>query len=105
MPTAYCKNCGHPAHRADCGVDDCGCVKYVPRPRRDPARLRTWLITASFFVRNHWIDADVKVKAAGAAGAAMKGLREAKQTALTPRTRVTQTKITIVPVPLRGGAR
>jgi hypothetical protein len=103
MATAYCKNCGHPAHRADCGVDDCGCVKYVPRPKRDAARLRTWVITASFFVRNRWVDAEVKVKAAGVAGAAMKGLREAKETVLQPRTRVEQTKITIVPV--RGGAR
>ena len=35
----------------------------------------------------------------GQAGAAMRGLREAKQLALKPRTRVQQVKLTLIPVP------
>ncbi len=92
MANAYCKNCGHPAHRADCGVDDCGCVKYVPRPPKDPERLRTWIVTASFFVKNRWIAGEVRVKAAGLVGATTKGLREAKRTVLKPNTRVAQAR-------------
>ena len=35
----------------------------------------------------------------GQGGAAMRGLREAKQLALRPRQRVQQVKVTLVPVP------
>src|SRR6476620_8373803 len=99
MPTRqpYCKHCGHPPHRADCGVDDCGCVKYEPRPPRDPERLRTWIVTVSFFVKNRWIQSEVRVKAAGVVGAATKGLRQAKLETLKPRARVQQTKVSVIP--------
>ena len=52
----YCKSCGHPSHRNDCGVDDCGCVKYVPRPPRDLEKLRTWIVAAAFLVKNRWVE-------------------------------------------------
>jgi hypothetical protein len=94
----YCRHCSHPAHRADCGVDDCGCVRYTPRPPRDEARLRTWIVTGAFFVKNRWLEAEVRVKAGGLVGAITKGVREAKRQALKPRTRVAQTKVTVVPV-------
>ena len=103
MSKPRCKHCGHPPHRADCGVDDCGCVHYEPRPARDPERLRTWIVNAQFFVKNRWIGGEARVKAGGLVGAATKGLREAKREALTPNTRVMQTKVTIVPV--QGSSR
>jgi hypothetical protein len=99
-----CRHCHHPAHRADCGVDDCGCVRYEPidRAARE-ARLRTWLVDVEFFVRNRWVPApQQRVKAGGHGGAAMKGVRAAKQAALRPRQRVEQIKMTITPV-RRGG--
>jgi hypothetical protein len=94
----YCKNCGHPSHRNDCGVDDCGCVKYVPRPPRDLEKLRTWVVTATFLVKNRWIEKEVKVKAGGLVGALTKGVREAKLQAVKPGARILQTKATLVPV-------
>jgi hypothetical protein len=63
------------------------------------ARLRTWIVEAMFFVKNRWITQEVRVKAMGRGGAAMRGLREAKQLALKPRTRVQQIKLTLTPVP------
>jgi hypothetical protein len=104
-PTPYCRHCRHPAHRGDCGVDDCGCVRYeaIDRAARE-ARLRTWLVDAEFFVRNRWIAApQQRVRAAGHAGAAMKGVRAGKQAALRPRQRVDQVRVTVTPV--TGGAR
>lgn len=100
---SYCRSCGHPAHRADCGVDDCGCIRYEPRPPRDPERLRTWIVRASFLVKNRWIEAEVRVKAGGLVGALTKGVRDAKLQALKPNTRVQQTKATVIPV--RRGRR
>lgn len=94
----YCRNCGHPAHRADCGVDDCGCVHYEARPNRDD-RQRTWLVSVEFFEKNRWMPAvDVKVKAHGAGGAAMKALRQVKHERQSTR-RILQTRIVVVPVP------
>jgi hypothetical protein len=94
----YCKTCGHPAHRADCGVDDCGCVKYEPRPNRED-RQRTWVVRVAFFEFNKWTpDKEVKVKAQGIGGAAMKAVRLVKHERTSKR-RVLQTRITVVHVP------
>jgi hypothetical protein len=93
----YCKNCGHPKHKADCGVDDCGCVKYEPRPNRED-RQRTWIVDVSFFEKNRWTpDKRVKVRAQGIGGAAMKAVRLAKHERESKR-RVLQTRITVLPV-------
>ena len=105
MSAPYCRHCHHPAHRADCGVDCCGCIRYeaVDRAARE-ARQRTWLVDASFFVRNRWVDApQQRVKAAGHGGALMRGVRLAKQAALRPRQRVAQVRVVVTPVP--GGGR
>ena len=94
----YCRNCAHPAHRADCGVDDCGCVHYEARPNRDD-RQRTWLVSVELFEKNRWMPAvDVKVKAHGAGGAAMKALRQVKHERQSKR-RILQTRLVVVPVP------
>ena len=103
-----CKNCGHSAdaHAPDCAV--CGCIRLqLPDKAAREARLRTWIANAEFFVRNRWVKApEVRVKAMGHGGAAMKAVREAKALALPPRTRVAQVKLTLVPVPKsRGGER
>ena len=97
----YCKSCGHPAHRADCGVDDCGCVRYEARPNREE-RQRSWVVGIEFFEKNRWMPrVDVKVKAQGIGGAAMKGVRQAKHERQSKR-RVLQTRITVVHVPGSG---
>lgn len=105
MAQAFCKHCYHPAHRAECGVDDCGCVRYEPRVGRDPESLRLWIVTASFFVKNRWMEGEARVRAAGLVGATTKGLREIKRQVLPPRTRVGQTQLTVVPVKGSGGKR
>jgi len=93
----YCRNCGHPAHRADCGVDDCGCVKFEPRPKRQE-RHRTWLVSVSFLEKNRWTPpVRVRVRAIGIGGAAQRGVREVKH-GRESRRRVLQAKITVVPV-------
>ena len=93
----YCKNCGHSEHRADCGVDDCGCVKYEPRERREE-RQRTWIVKVSFFEKNRWTsDKEVRVKAQGIGGAAMKAVRQVKHERESKR-RVLQTRIVVMPV-------
>jgi hypothetical protein len=97
----YCKTCGHPAHRADCGVDDCGCVHYEPRPNRED-RQRMWIVTIAFFEFNKWTaDKEVRVRAQGIGGAAMKGVRQAKHERTSKR-HVLQTRITVIPVPKSG---
>jgi hypothetical protein len=107
MPTKqpYCRHCHHSAHRADCGVDDCGCIKYEPRDTAArEARKRSWLVDVQFFVKNRWIDAtQQRVKAAGQGGAAMQGIRAAKGAVLRPRQRTEQVKVTITPV--KGSGR
>jgi hypothetical protein len=98
---SYCRNCGHPAHRADCGVDDCGCVRYEPRPDRE-ARQRLWIVLVEFFEKNRWMPGVVvKVKAQGIGGAAMKAVRAVKHERESKR-RVLQTRITVMPVPKSG---
>ncbi len=98
MATPYCRHCGHPAHRADCGCDDCGCVRYEPRDRTRSHR--TWLVDAQFLTRNGWTpSAQQRVAAAGHGGALMKGVRAAKIAVLRPRQRVEQVRVTLTPVP------
>ena len=100
----YCRNCGHPAHRGDCGVDDCGCVRYEARPDRED-RQRTWLVSVEFFEKNRWMPAvEVKVKAQGVGGAVMKAVRQVKHERASKR-RVLQTRIVAVPVPRAGITR
>jgi hypothetical protein len=105
MAAARCRHCYHPAHRADCGVDDCGCIHYDPIDRAaKEARLRTWLVDTEFFARNRWVAApQQRVKAAGHRGALMKGVRAGKQAVLRPRQRVEQVKVTLTPV--KGSGR
>ena len=100
MKQPYCRHCSHPAHRADCGVDDCGCVKFEPRDlAAREARKRTWLVDVQFFVKNRWVVApQQRVKAAGHGGAAMAGIRAAKAEALRPRQRVEQVKVALTPI-------
>src|SRR3954453_10856764 len=97
----FCRSCNHPAHRADCGVDDCGCVHYEARPNRED-RQRTWLVRIAFFEFNKWTEEkEFRVRAQGIGGAAMKAVRQAKHERESKR-RVLQTRITVVPVPLSG---
>jgi hypothetical protein len=70
----------------------------VPRAPRDLEKLRTWIVTAAFLVKNRWIEKEVRVKAGGLVGALTKGVREAKLQVVKPRTRILQTKATLVPV-------
>ena len=94
----YCRNCGHPAHRGDCGVDDCGCVHYEARRNRED-RQRTGLVSVEFFEKNRWMPSvDVKVRAQGIGGAAMKAVRQVKHER-TSRRRVLQTRLVVVAVP------
>ena len=97
---ARCRHCFHPSHRADCGVDDCGCVRYevVDHAARE-ARLRTWLVDAEFLTTRGWQKApQQRVKAGGHGGALMKGVRAAKQAVLRPRQRVEQVRVVLTPV-------
>ena len=95
-----CHSCWHPAHRGDCGVDDCGCVKYLPLDiEARKARQPQWIVQVSFLVRTGWTrQVDVRARAKTASGAAFKGVREAKRTAVRPRARVEQVKIVVIPV-------
>jgi len=103
-----CKHCGDSADahaKGECVV--CGCVKLETRERAAREhRQRVWIAKVEFFVKNRWIGEEVRVKAMGHVGAAMKAVREAKRLALKPRTRVAQLRITLIPVPKsRGGER
>jgi hypothetical protein len=100
-----CQSCWHPAHRADCGVDDCGCVKYMPLDiGARKARLPQWIVQVSFLLRAGWTRTmEVRPRAKTVSGAAFKGIREAKRAALKPRTRAEQVKVVVVPV-RRSGA-
>lgn len=100
MPSKpYCRDCHHPAHtRGDCGVEDCGCVRYVPVDlAAREARKRLWVADVAFFVRNRWVKATVRVKAQSHQGAALHAVREAKKLALKPRTRVQQVRMVLTP--------
>jgi len=100
-----CKHCGHSAdahHAGECVV--CGCVKHEARDSKArESGLRTWVAKVEFFVKNRWLAKEVRVKARGQAGAAMKAVREAKPLTLKPRTRVAQLRLTLTPVPQRKG--
>jgi hypothetical protein len=107
--TMRCSACSHhrDAHDPRTGeCIQCGCIRLQVRDRTPrEARLRTWLARAEFFVKNRWVVQEVRVKAMGHAGAAMKAVREAKALALKPRTRVAQVRLTLTPVPkVKGGA-
>jgi hypothetical protein len=105
MTRPYCRHCKHPAHRADCGVDDCGCARYEPRDQaaREKHR-RFWLVEVSMFVRNRWVEGPaLRVRAGGAGGAAATAIREARRQRLRPRTRVAQTIVKVTTV--KGGQR
>jgi len=99
-----CQCCWHPAHRADCGVDDCGCVKYLPLDivaRRN--RLPQWIVQVSFLVRTGWTrQSEVRARAKTASGAAFRGIREAKRAVVKPRARVEQVKVVVIPVRSSG---
>jgi hypothetical protein len=83
-------------------VDDCGCVRYDARRNREDQQ-RTWLVSVEFFEKNRWMPAvEVRVKAHGAGGAAMKAVRQAKHERQSRR-RILQTRVVMVPVP-RGPA-
>ena len=102
-----CKSCSHHRDAHDPNTGDCiqcGCIRFEQRDRAvREARLRTWVAKAEFFVKNRWIVQEVRVKAMGHGGAAMRTVREAKVLALKPRTRVAQVRITLTPVPRRKG--
>jgi len=102
-----CRSCGHSKdahHPGDCVV--CGCMRFKARdPNAREARLRTWVAEVQFFVKNRWIAREVRVKAMGRGGAAMRAVREAQALALKPRTRVMQVRVSIAPVPKRKGGK
>ncbi|MGE5359807.1 MAG: hypothetical protein ACM3NQ_12390 [Bacteroidales bacterium] len=101
MAEPYCKSCNHPKHAKDCGVDDCGCVKYEPRVRK-PAN-RQWVVKVSFLLKNRWTsEYQVRVKARALSGAAMQAVRAVRRDELPPRTRIHQAKLTIVPAGKAG---
>jgi len=93
-----CKNCAHVnyAHvNGECVA--CGCIKFEPKPKREE-RQRTWIVKVAFFEKNRWTpDKEVRVRAQGIGGAAMKAVRQVKHERESRR-RVLQTRITIVPV-------
>jgi hypothetical protein len=106
MKKPVCRHCHHPAHRADCGVDDCGCVKYVPLDlAAKAAKQALWVGQVSFLLKKGWTrTCEVRVKAQGQSGAAMKAVREAKSLAVTSRARVDQVKLTLIRVPASATA-
>ena len=72
-------------------------MKYEPRERRED-RQRTWIVKVAFFEKNRWTpDKEVRVKAQGIGGAAMKAVRQVKHERERKR-RVLQTRITVVPI-------
>ncbi len=95
----HCFSCKHPRHEGDC--PRCGCTRYRDRRQRH----RTWIASVELFVRNRWVGKEVRVRALGHAGAAMRAIQEAKPLALKPGTRVAQVRITLTPVPQPKGER
>ena len=95
----HCFSCKHARHEGDCPL--CGCTRYKDRRQRQ----RTWIASVEFWVRNRWVGKEVRVKAQGHAGAAMRAIREAKPLTLKSQTRVAQVRITLTPVPQRREAR
>ena len=99
MPS-ICRHCRHPKHRADCGVDDCGCIRFEPVDlEARSARQRPWIGQVSFLVRTGWTTkCEVRVRANGHSGAAMKAVREAKRLAVKSRAKIDQVKLTLIRV-------
>jgi hypothetical protein len=102
---ARCRHCRHGRHEGDCGIEDCGCVKFEPRDvAAREARKRMWIVRVTFLTSKSWaIEREVRVRAAGLTGAVMQGVRQARREALPPRTRVRQAAVKAIPVP--GSAR
>jgi hypothetical protein len=103
MAKIICRDCRHPQEVHDVdgrGTCACGCVRLTPIDRvAREARLRTWLVDVEFFVRNRRIAVHSSASRRGdTGGAAMKGIRAAKQAALRPRQRVEQVRVTLTPV-------
>jgi hypothetical protein len=98
MPKSeICKHCHHPAHRADCGVDDCGCVRFEPLVRK--VRQRTWIVTVAFYEKYRWTpEVELRVQASTVGGAALKASRQARRERQS-RKWVLQTRIAVTPVP------
>jgi hypothetical protein len=97
----YGKICGHPSHRGDRGVDDCGRVRYEARPNRED-RHRTWIVSVEFFEKNRWMPSvEIEVKAQGVGGAVMKAVKHERAS----KRRVLQTRIVAVPVARAGIGR
>jgi hypothetical protein len=97
-----CKHCRHhkDAHPASRDCVQCGCVRFAGRdPATREARLRTFVGVVEFFVRNHWIRQEVRVRAQGHGGAVLHAVQSAKRMALKRGTRVLQVKVTMTPVP------
>lgn len=96
MPT--CTHCRHAdyAHIAgECVA--CGCVHFEAKPKRED-RSRAWIVTVGFFEFNRWLpNVEVRVRAHGIGGAAMKAIRQVKHERASKR-RILQTRITVVPV-------
>ena len=97
MPkTEICRHCRHPRHRADCGVDDCGCVHFQLLERKP--RQRTWIVSVSFFEKNRWTpDVGLRVQASTSGGAALNAVRQAKHDRQSKR-RISSTRIVASPV-------
>ena len=104
-----CTACGHHSDAHDPNTGDCiqcGCIHLtLPNKGAREARLRTWIVNVEFFVKNGWIRKEVRVKAMGHGGAALRAVREAKALALKPRTRVQQIRLTLIPVPKSKGGQ
>ena len=95
--TERCRHCRHPRHRGDCGVDDCGCIRFELFARKP--RQRTWIVSVAFFEKNRWTPAvELRVQASTVGGAALKASRQARRDR-TSRRRILQTKIVAIPVP------
>ena len=81
----------------DCGVDDCGRIRYEPLVRK--VRQRTWLARVAFFELNRWThDRELRVHASTAGGAALRAVREAKRERRSRR-RTASIRVVISPVP------
>jgi hypothetical protein len=74
----------------------------APDMIRNPAdrsgrRKRQWVVRVAFFTRRGWSGTfEVRVQAKGLAGAIWHGVRQARRENLTPRTRVSQARVTAV---------
>jgi hypothetical protein len=81
----------------------CGCVRFEAKPKRED-RSRAWIVTVGVFECNRWLpNVEVRVRAQGIGGAAMKAIRQVKHERVSKR-RIRQTRITVVPVERSGAS-